>query len=549
MASRAVGALLGVSAAAVIAVSLATPAWWDGHPRVDGHTISAKTVSLGLWGGATGCNTGGDEKCSPVPLNEMFAVAALGELGLAGLAALVALALGISAARDGKRKKGVAKLAIASALVAAAGGGVLFLLGPGIISEKSVGVPIGWGMMLFWGGVASAALGAIATIVSRPEPLRLKTAPPPQLAQVAYQPAPLDVHESLRDQLVAPTMSSALADMRIDSDALGNAPTPLITTRPQLRAMYDPDGAGVVPAPIKPQLPTRPPTPMPRAQINALVGLPTPPGVAAVEPKTVQSLPPPPASNLRAESEPIDPPPPSAPPPAPPPPPPMSSAAPRSPFGRTTPPPPNRAKPATAAPCPRPSIQIHARGSAPSISPEKRSKPTISHAIPPPPVAEPRARPETEQDGRLEVGMRTTEPITSVEAEAVRPDTAQVEAAAEAVGDSTDVGVAIEPPSMATSPTDTPASPPPVVTPPPIIAAPAPPAPAPAPAPPPAPAPAPAERASPVPISTAPTSLPPPKTAQFTTSGPTPACPQCESPMAWVEEHLRFYCKQCRMYF
>jgi len=87
------------------------------------------------------------------------------------------------------------------------------------------------------------------------------------------------------------------------------------------------------------------------------------------------------------------------------------------------------------------------------------------------------------------------------------------------------------------------------VTPPPIIAAPAPPAPAPAPAPPPAPAPAPAERASPVPISTAPTSLPPPKTAQFTTSGPTPACPQCESPMAWVEEHLRFYCKQCRMYF
>ena len=32
-------------------------------------------------------------------------------------------------------------------------------------------------------------------------------------------------------------------------------------------------------------------------------------------------------------------------------------------------------------------------------------------------------------------------------------------------------------------------------------------------------------------------------------TGPTPACPQCEAPMAWVEEHLRFYCKQCRMYF
>jgi hypothetical protein len=53
------------------------------------------------------------------------------------------------------------------------------------------------------------------------------------------------------------------------------------------------------------------------------------------------------------------------------------------------------------------------------------------------------------------------------------------------------------------------------------------------------------------PVSTAPSSLPPPKNLNVDTvpSGPTPACPQCESPMAWVEEHLRFYCKSCRMYF
>ena len=53
-----------------------------------------------------------------------------------------------------------------------------------------------------------------------------------------------------------------------------------------------------------------------------------------------------------------------------------------------------------------------------------------------------------------------------------------------------------------------------------------------------------------IPISTASGSLPPPveqKRAQ--TSSPSPACPQCEAPMAWVEEHLRFYCKSCRMYF
>jgi hypothetical protein len=58
------------------------------------------------------------------------------------------------------------------------------------------------------------------------------------------------------------------------------------------------------------------------------------------------------------------------------------------------------------------------------------------------------------------------------------------------------------------------------------------------------------DRAMPkLPISTAPESLPPPKDSKQQTSGPSPACPQCESPMAWVEEHLRFYCKSCRMYF
>ncbi|MEO8841965.1 MAG: hypothetical protein ABI591_30055 [Kofleriaceae bacterium] len=56
-------------------------------------------------------------------------------------------------------------------------------------------------------------------------------------------------------------------------------------------------------------------------------------------------------------------------------------------------------------------------------------------------------------------------------------------------------------------------------------------------------------RATTPPISTAPSSLPPPKKAAVASSGPTPACPQCEAPMAWVEEHLRFYCASCRMYF
>ncbi len=58
-----------------------------------------------------------------------------------------------------------------------------------------------------------------------------------------------------------------------------------------------------------------------------------------------------------------------------------------------------------------------------------------------------------------------------------------------------------------------------------------------------------ADRRAQVPITTAPTTLPPPKQLDTVPSGPQPACPQCEAPMSWVDEHLRFYCKQCRMYF
>jgi hypothetical protein len=51
-----------------------------------------------------------------------------------------------------------------------------------------------------------------------------------------------------------------------------------------------------------------------------------------------------------------------------------------------------------------------------------------------------------------------------------------------------------------------------------------------------------------LPISTAPDSLPPPRDIEQT-SGPQPDCPQCEAPMSWVDEHLRFYCQRCKMYF
>lgn len=43
--------------------------------------------------------------------------------------------------------------------------------------------------------------------------------------------------------------------------------------------------------------------------------------------------------------------------------------------------------------------------------------------------------------------------------------------------------------------------------------------------------------------------LPPPCDSDAQSVGPSPACPQCEAPMAWVEAHLRFFCRSCKMYF
>lgn len=40
-----------------------------------------------------------------------------------------------------------------------------------------------------------------------------------------------------------------------------------------------------------------------------------------------------------------------------------------------------------------------------------------------------------------------------------------------------------------------------------------------------------------------------PKSSELVAEGPTPACPQCDSPMGWVDKHLRYYCSSCRMYF
>lgn len=66
------------------------------------------------------------------------------------------------------------------------------------------------------------------------------------------------------------------------------------------------------------------------------------------------------------------------------------------------------------------------------------------------------------------------------------------------------------------------------------------------PAPPTAPPPRPAPPTAP-PRATAPRPAAPPPAAS-SPQGPVPACPQCDGPTTWNEEHLRFFCKKCRLY-
>src|SRR5947207_1955166 len=120
MASRAAGALLGFTAAAALGVSIAMPAWWEGHPIVAGHEIAAKDAHIGLLE-ATGCNTGGAGDCAAAQLDDTVHLLGYGVAGAAALAALLGVLVAIGALRE--KGKLLAKLAIALSVIAAIGGG------------------------------------------------------------------------------------------------------------------------------------------------------------------------------------------------------------------------------------------------------------------------------------------------------------------------------------------------------------------------------------------------------------------------------------------
>ncbi len=595
MSSRLAGAILALTAAALLALSLVTSAWWAGHPVVDGRTIELKSVHVGLHG-AEGCNTGGDGACTALEMPGGFAVTGYVGLGVTGLLAVGAILLGISTLRGAEGRKTLAKVVIGLVVGAAIVAIALVVQGPKMSgSARQVSIPVGYGMILFWIGDVVAILGSVLAMRPLPKPAlrpsRAAFAPgldaPPPASQpmdvmAMFQPDPMR-------PAVAPPAGAGLAGPAGPLGASTGQPAPMHHAAPGLRPLYDADpnvgGAGGYVGYAQPPMPARAPTPMPLANVAEMFGNGAPPPSAppAFAPSPPAFAPPAPAPPALA------PPPPSratsmgpavAMPPSPPPmkvptiPPPMPGKVP-------TIPPPNRARSQSVPPPPG---AIAARLKASSVPPPIRAAAvplpvaprTLAGAVvPPPPAFQLPTRAvtdpgdlgktiERDHDADVQVGRPATNseigdstdanlplaeaestdvrpPLDTEEAPVVRPptegDDAETNAIEKQTIDDTGVQDKVEPVAAA--------APPAVIAPPAPPASPASPAPI-------EPAPieaAPVEAAPKIPISTAPDSLPPPTEKQAATSGPSPACPQCEAPMAWVEEHLRFYCKSCRMYF
>lgn len=596
MSLRVGGAVLALIAAALLAVSIATSAWWLGPPEMGGKVYHRKNVHIGLIQ-AHGCDIADEVEtsCKTLSVGTAFTVTKYIELAAVGALALGLIGLGITALMGSNRKRVFAKIALGAAGAGAIVAVGLLLQGPEI-ETKTVAVPIGYGMLLFFGGTG---LGIVAGIIA-PMAARAKK----QSAPAAWATQPPAVQQQQQQQLVdalsflqnedtlrpaslgpEPVMNRAAVPspggmLAGPSGPLApvthsNPAQPLFSGAPQLRPLYDamPNQGGTggfVPEMAAPVLPSRGPTPLPQAAVGAMApGLPTPPPMAAALPppqSAVVNLPPAGRNKPASISPPL--------------PRPTSPRSQPTLASAAVPPP-------TAIPVPPIIPPVVPPRPAPSGVPTTPS--TLAGVVPPRAETDPEANAETidrdfdaaatvnrdqpRADSVLDPSLYTTGDSTSpsVPFETVTNESRSSVAFETATGESRpsvpfETATAESRPFSSEQPTDVsrledsvdeqaetvarekvdpaalkePERPSAAIL---------------------TSAPAPAKKLAisvpdipPVPpkkppISTAPDSLPPPTTQQSATSGPSPACPQCEAPMAWVEEHLRFYCKSCRMYF
>src|SRR5512143_3621750 len=131
MSSRVVGAGLALIAAALFAVSIATPAvlpaelsLFAGHRTVNGHTLEMQDAYVGFYT-AQVCNTGGDGTCQNANPRIAFKIAAFAELGVTGLVGVIAVVLALLALQRSERRKGAARYVRLLSVIAVAGAGAM----------------------------------------------------------------------------------------------------------------------------------------------------------------------------------------------------------------------------------------------------------------------------------------------------------------------------------------------------------------------------------------------------------------------------------------
>ena len=549
------GGVLALIAAVLLLVSLAV-SWWSGAPTVDGHERHTQEVKIDLLK-SEGCNVEGDETCQHVPLGGGFKTVEVIELIAAIATALATASLGLTALLLHPLRTRLAKPALIGAAVVAVGAIALLAISPDVVAKgHDVTVPIGAGAFLAIVGSLGAIGGAI--IGRRAIVPRRAAAPQPMLPPQA--PQAFDVQALLREDALRPSDLGPMHGRPPPSPGgtlpgpsgplspMNGQPAPLFSSAPQLRPLYEMPGAGFVP-PAAPPLPTRAPTPVARSEFLA-----TP--LAGVDQRAETDWADQPASRPVVGSANVDafgktsvdtgqqrkqpPPPRRMPPPSPTRPPPAIPPRPPPPIAMPTPPP-------LDLPTPPLTPSPFEDERAPTDLPEDSFDSNVTnHPITDEVRVVGDVRPPT-VDGR---------PVTDVVDEAVEgfaQDDSTAPGMMPDLPDPDDEAVTKGQPRISgselerTNPVERPSIS--------VIASTPPPQPTdkvpvvPAPEAEPEPADKPADKK--LVMSTAPQDMPPPKQLDTPppTAGPSPACPQCESPMAWVEEHLRFYCKSCKMYF
>jgi hypothetical protein len=314
MFSRVGATTLALVAAVAVGLSAAggagpVPGWWSGHPAVRGTIIKSKDVDIGPVL-ARGCNTGGDQSCQRVDVETVFAITGFAAGGALGILGLLSLALAGLAATGRERRKSVARAAMFTVVVAGPAAIALIVQGPAIVAnapdgtQLAVAVPLGTGTYLFAIGVVcaiAASVLALRPVAPRRARDEARAALPPGA------PPAVDLQAILQDDALRPTYrsappglapayppaypspfaaSGAPAPPAMSGGSQPPAAQPLFSAAPQLRPLYDADPGvggtgGFVPAHPAPRA-MRPPTPIPRDQISARAGIPTPPPIDAV---------------------------------------------------------------------------------------------------------------------------------------------------------------------------------------------------------------------------------------------------------------------------